>query len=327
MTFAKSSAASPLDGPDLFPIRALTERTGVGGSTLRAWERRYRLLDPQRKPKGHRLYSEQDALRVMRILELLKEGHSLPAIAEQMRHGKDSNGTARDKLAQSGVWHGFVEDTLLAVADFSHERVEALFNDAMSLYPVEMVTERLIEPVLVALGEQWRHTPVGIAEEHFYTSWVRNRLGARFHHSYGQARGARLICACAPGNFHDIGLLLFAISALTRGYRVLYFGPDLPLEQIAPVLERSGARAVVLSVRMPPRGKGEEELAELTRTIPAPLMLGGNGSDQPLPAFEAAGGIRLGSRIAVAMQVLGSHIPVHSGGRGGNRRQKAAHGL
>ncbi len=82
---------------------------------------------------------------------------------------------------------------------------------APTFYPVDMVTERLIEPVLVELGSVWPAGDAGIAEEHFYTSWVRNRLGARFHHAAGQARDVRILCACLPGSYHEIGLLLFSL--------------------------------------------------------------------------------------------------------------------
>ncbi len=296
---------------EMFPIRVLTERTGVGTSTLRAWERRYGLLQPARTPKGHRLYGPGDVQVVERILDLLEDGHSLPSIARQIHQGNTDADTARDRLAQSGVWRRYLEETLRAIADFSHERIEAVFNEATSLYPVELVTERLIEPALITLGEQWSERNAGIAEEHFYSSWVRNRLGARFHHGYGQARGARIVCACTEGNTHDIGLLLFSISALTRGYRVLYFGPDLPLHQVEPVLQGSGARGVVLSANRPLSPAENEELARLAGRINVPLMLGGLGADHPLPEFDAAGGIRLGSRIAVALQVLMSRIPAH----------------
>jgi DNA-binding transcriptional MerR regulator len=309
---ARQNQPQPRPAPaELFPIRVLSERTGVGTSTLRAWERRYGLLKPARTPKGHRLYGPEDVSTVERALELLKDGHSLPSIARQIHQGNSDAGTARDRLAQSGVWRRYLEETLRAIADFSHERIEAVFNEATSLYPVELVTERLIEPVLVTLGEQWSERRAGIAEEHFYSSWVRNRLGARFHHGYGQARGARIVCACTAGNAHDIGLLLFSISALTRGYRVLYFGPDLPLHQVEPVLQSSGARGVVLSASCQLSPGENQELAQLAGRISVPLMLGGPGADHHLPEFEAAGGIRLGSRIAVALQILMSRIPAH----------------
>jgi len=61
-----------------FPIRVLAEKTGVGTSTIRAWERRYGLLKPERTPKGHRLYKNSDSQRIMKILDLLNDGHSFP---------------------------------------------------------------------------------------------------------------------------------------------------------------------------------------------------------------------------------------------------------
>jgi DNA-binding transcriptional MerR regulator len=305
-----------------FPIRVLAEKTGVGTSTLRAWERRYGLLQPERTPKGHRLYSSHDVRRVERILALLDEGHSLPAIARELKAG-DRSALNRERLAgQAGVWAGYVGGSLQAIADFSTERLEAIFNEATSLHPLEMVTERLIEPILVELGERWQTRDAGIAEEHFYSAWVRNRLGARFHHAIGQAHGPRILCAGLPGGRHDIGLLLFSLSALSRGYRTLYLGADLPLAQVPLVVERSAARGVVMSSRSDIEAPMHAELADLSRSLDIPLMLGGPCSDQPLADFEDAGGVRLGSRIPVALKVLGSRVPLYaatSGAAAGKR--------
>jgi DNA-binding transcriptional MerR regulator/methylmalonyl-CoA mutase cobalamin-binding subunit len=294
----------------------LAERTGVGASTLRAWERRYNLLTPQRTPKGHRVYSEQDVQIVERVLELLHEGHSLPTIAKQIRQPENPRDRWEPGMGMTGIWRDYLLNTLRAIGDFSHERIEAIFNEASSLYPIDMVTERLIEPVLLTLGEHWQSNQVGIAEEHFYTCWVRNRLGARFHHGYSQARGARILCACMPGDHHDIGLMLFALSAQSRGYRVLYFGPDLPLEQVRLIVERSSARAVILSARESLVEDQDRALAALAEHCSDPVMLGGQASDKPVPAFESAGGVRLGGRILVGLQVLSSRLDVHSGGSG-----------
>lgn len=309
------------DVAERFPIRVLSERTGVGTSTLRAWERRYGLLKPERTLKGHRLYSADEIRHVERILTLMKEGHSLRAIARQLKSAKRGS-LHEDRLAgQRGVWADYLGGTLQAVEDFSTERLEAIFNEASSLYPVEMVTERLIGPALVELGARWQARNAGIAEEHFYAAWVRNRLGARFHHAVYQARGARIVCAGLPGSHHDIGLLLFTLSALSRGYRVLYLGADLPLTQAPLVVERSAARGVVMSAHNRIDAQMQAELAKLARSLGVPLMLGGLCSDQPLELFENAGGVRLGSRIAVALQVLGAQVPPFTAGPG---RQQAA---
>ncbi|TNF98448.1 MAG: MerR family transcriptional regulator [Gammaproteobacteria bacterium] len=305
-----------------FPIRVLSEKTRVGTSTLRAWERRYGLLHPERTPKGHRLYGHEDTKRVFKILDLLNDGHSLQSIADLLlvkeKRPNDSRlniipeAQGNDLASTSAIWDDFLHTTLEAVRDFSSERIDAVYNEASSLYPVDLVTDRLIQPTLAVLGDVWKERPEqGIAEEHFYTSWLKNRLGARFHHAYTHARGAKIICACVPGSYHEIGLMLFALSALARGYRVLYFGADLPLNQISHIAQRSAARAVVLGAHVQMNKNINAELAGLVPKLEIPVFIGGSHEFIDTDTFQAAGGILLGSKISVALHVFESHVPPH----------------
>ena len=313
--------------PECFPIRVLSEKTSVGTSTLRAWERRYGLLRPERTPKGHRLYSEEDSRRVFKIIDLLNDGHSLPSIAEMFSVNKTStdkgiNQKKSNKLdetssaAMNNAWDSFIQTSLEATSDFSIERIDAVYNEASSLYPIDMVTDRLIQPVITLLGKAWKERPEsGIAEEHFYTSWLKNRLGARFHHAYSQARGSRIICACVPGSYHEIGLMLFALSAMARGYRVLYFGADLPLNQLKYIVQRSAAKAVVLGAQTQMDSNVNSELADVINDIKTPVFIGGSDELIDTENFQSAGGILLGSNISVALRVFESHVPAFTASR------------
>jgi len=318
---------------DRFPIRILSEMTTVGTSTLRAWERRYGLLKPERTPKGHRLYSNNDTKRVLKIIDLLNDGHTLPSIAEMLLTDKTStkkseisplNGTNSDnnEAARQNVWDGFIQKTLEASSDFSIERIDAIYNEASSLYPIDMVTDRLIQPVIRKLGTAWKERPdSGIAEEHFYTSWLKNRLGARFHHSYSHATGTRIICACVPGSYHEIGLMLFALSAMARGYRVLYFGADLPFNQLSYIVKRSAAKAVVLGSQSEADKNINSELKDVVNDINVPVFIGGSDDLIDTDHFESTGGILLGESISVALRVFESHVPAYTASRTPNTSQ------
>ena len=303
---------------DLFPIRILSEKTTVGTSTLRAWERRYGLLTPERTPKGHRLYNESDVKQVHKILDLLDDGHSLPVIADMLAANKnyESNEvTAQEKVISEeplSVWATFVETTLVATSDFNIERMDAIYNEATSLYPIDIVIARLIEPVLNTLGRGWiKHPERGIAEEHFYTSWLKNRIGARFQHSYTHAKGARIVCACLPGSFHEVGLMLFALSALARGYRVLYFGADLPLNQLSYITQRSAAKAVVLGAHMQLNNDINTELVTHISNLDIPVFIGGYDENIDSSAVQTSGGILLGSNIPVALRIFESSVKAY----------------
>ncbi len=304
---------------DLFPIRVLSEKTAVGTSTLRAWERRYGLLTPERTPKGHRLYSENDVRRVHKILDLMDDGHSLPAIADMLAADEnyESNTVTSEKRLisdeTSSVWTAFVKTTLDATRDFNIERMDAIYNEATSLYPIDLVISNLIEPVLNKLGTGWiEHPESGIAEEHFYTAWLKNRIGARFQHSYSHAKGSRIICACLPGSFHEVGLMLFALSALARGYRVLYFGADLPLDQLSYITRRSAAKAVVLGANMQLNNDLNAKLVTHISNLDVPVFVGGYDKNINTAAVENSGGILLGSSIPVALRIFESIVKAYS---------------
>ncbi|NIO40183.1 MAG: MerR family transcriptional regulator, partial [Burkholderiales bacterium] len=85
--------------------------------------------------------------------------------------------------------------------------MEEIYNDAMSLYPVDVVNRRLLVPLLRALGERWANQEAGVAEEHFFAAYMRNKLGARFHHRTRHSAGPLLVTACIEGERHEIGLL------------------------------------------------------------------------------------------------------------------------
>lgn len=87
-----------------------------------------------------------------------------------------------------------------------------------------MVTSRLIMPVLHVLRERWQAAEGSVSEEHFFGAYLRNKLGARFHH-HSTTHGPKLIAACLPGERRENALMLFSLSALARVEDVL--GPRL----------------------------------------------------------------------------------------------------
>lgn len=306
------------DSPDdmLFPIRELVRRTGVNASTLRAWEGRHGLLQPQRTASGHRLYGQAEVLRVRRVQELLGQGLSLTEIAALL--GTDAMGTEAAEDAalaadvgdeETRVWRAYLQETLRALEDFSSERLDVLYNEACAVYPIDLLTRRLLIPVLEHLGERWDKRPSGIAEEHFFSAWLRNKLGARLHHSSGLPRGRPLILACLPGESHEIGLLLFGLGALHRGYRVVYLGANLPIPQLAHVATRCHAAGIILAGRE--SAQAQRVLAELGRLaaeVRVPVCVGSHFSVAHHAALLRGGLVPLGDEIVRGLDLLENRL-------------------
>lgn len=292
---------------DEFPIRVISELSGVPATTLRAWERRYGLLKPKRTASGHRLYTRQDLETVRLVLRLLDANHPIREAAKMVREGEAESHV---KSPDGEHWMTWERRLLRAVSDFSPARVDAIYNEALSLYPMDLVSERLIEPTLRALGERWHNRESGIAEEHFFSAWLRNKLGARLHHESGRPRGRQLVAACPEGEHHELGLLLFCLAAMGHGYRILYLGADAPYEQLVTAAERSGAEGILLSLTQAPLN--ENKLSALAARAEAPIWVGGHGAVIQQAAIQACGAHPLGEVRAHALTILEGMLPAHA---------------
>jgi DNA-binding transcriptional MerR regulator len=296
-----------MDAPELFPMRELVKRTGVNASTLRAWENRHGLIVPSRAPSGHRLYSEADARRVRRIREMLEQGLALGEIGGKLAGAAVPTTPSTPAQVPGGGhdWRAYIAETLRALEDFSTERLDALYNEACAIYAIDMLTRNLLLPVLEHLGDQWDKRPSGIAEEHFFSAWLRNKLGARLHHASGLPRGKPLLLACLPGESHEIGLLLFALATLARGYRVVYLGASLPIRQIVHVVARGHVAAVVLAGRAVRRPHALlADLGWLADHCAAPVCVGSHFSAAERDALQEAGIFPLGSDLILGLDRL-----------------------
>lgn len=294
-------------GSDLFPIRTVSSLTGVNSVTLRAWERRYGLIKPQRTPKGHRLYSREDIDLINRILALLDKGVSIG----QVRDALERQEAALEDGQSGDAWTRYRGRMIAAIIRFDEADLEDTYNEALSLYPVSEVTHKLVIPLLRELGRRWETAEGSIAEEHFFGVYLRNKLGARFHHRTRSARGPKLLAACLPGEQHEIGLLLFALSAVTSDYRMLLLGSDLPLDEIPAAAKRGGCDCVVLSGAISPVSKVlDHDLPELVSALDIPVAVGGLTSVKHRDAIKRAGAIALGEDVEKSISRLGEMLGV-----------------
>lgn len=298
-----------------FPIRELVQRTGVNASTLRAWENRHGLLKPVRTESGHRLYGQADVQRVRRVQELLVQGLSLNEIApmldalvEAAPAGAPETLASTLAASLSPAWQGYLTETLAALEMFSTDRLDNLYNEACALYPIDIVTDKLMIPVLEQLGMRWDKRPSGIAEEHFFSAWLRNKLGARLHHAAGLAHGRQLILACLPDEHHEISLLLAALGLLQQGYRVIYLGPDMPLAQLLPVCRQTHAVGIILAGRgiaEPTRLEVQlNEIARLVEGAAMPVFVGGGFAVLLQRELEQVGAQPVGDNIPLGLRLI-----------------------
>jgi DNA-binding transcriptional MerR regulator len=284
---------------ELFPIRTVASLTGVNAITLRAWERRYGLIKPVRTDSGHRLYAQADIDTIHQVVALLDKGVAI----SQVRHALAAPAAGRARVADDSPWAGFRERMIAAISQFDENRLEDVYNELLSLYPTDLATRKVLLPLLVELGTRWETAEGSVAEEHFFGVYLRNKLGARFHHRPRHNTGPKLLAACLPGEQHEVGLLLFALAAHDHGFRLVLLGADTPLADLPYAARRAQAEAIVLSGSIDPRpGLLDTELPKLAGEAGLPVFVGGLTAVRHRDAIVAAGAEPLGSDITAGLK-------------------------
>jgi DNA-binding transcriptional MerR regulator/methylmalonyl-CoA mutase cobalamin-binding subunit len=294
----------------LFPIRTVAQLTGVNAITLRAWENRYGIIQPLRKASGHRLYTQDHIDRVHRIVALLDKGMRISEVSAYLEQEADRIERNEDDGAVDH-WRLLQERMLAAITRFDEESLEAVYNQALSNYPIKEVTRRLVTPLLVEIGRRWSTGEGTVAEEHFFGFYLRNKLGARFHHRSRNGKGPRLLMACLPGERHEIGLLLLALATSEAGYRPVILGADMPLEDLAHAAERTGSAAIVLSGLLElPADVLRKQLPALVEASGVPVFMGGRASIRSLDAVRRCGIEPLGADVDTGLVRLEQRVPL-----------------
>ena len=287
-----------------FPIRTVSEMTGVNAVTLRAWERRYGLIRPSRTPKGHRVYTRQDVNLIQDILLRLSQGMSISQITREILEN-----SAEEDVVNTDAWQQYAQRMIRAIASFDEHALDAVYNDAMSLYPVDIVTSKLIMPLLEELGDRWENQSGSVAEEHFFSVYLRNKLGARFHHQNLKNSGPKLIVAGLPGEHHEFGILLFALMAHSRGFQIILLGADLPTDELKNVVDKTDCQAIVLAgSALVACDALFSAISLLSEQVSIPVFVGGNVSYQCHDEIARANALPLGHDLAGSINTISNRL-------------------
>lgn len=222
------------------PIREVARQTGVNAVTLRAWERRYGLIVPQRTAKGHRLFSTDHVQRIHTILTWLNRG--VPV--SQVKGLIDAAQALPD--AVENEWHALRQNLLSAIGELAERRVDDAFNQAMALYPPRTLCEQLLLPLLQELEQRWQGQFGAQMERVFFLSWLRSKFGARIYHNNRQLQGAPLLLINHSDLPLEPHLWLSAWLASSADCPVEVFDWPLPAGELALAVEHLKPRAVLL---------------------------------------------------------------------------------
>lgn len=285
-------------------MRYVMSRTGLSADVLRAWERRYGAVSPQRSPAGQRLYSDRDIARLLLLRRATLDGHSIGAIAPLDDRALEALLDTSPAAAESSDVDlaPRVHEAMSAVERLDAGALEATLRRAAMALGATAFVDSFAPRLLVEVGERWHEGGLGPANEHLATSTMRRVLDWVIEAFVVAPRAPKLVVATPAGERHELGAMLVSAAAVQEGWRVIYLGADLPAAQIVHAASQVRARAVALSV-VAAAGRGvTTELRAVARGLAegTSLLLGGRAAEQ----VEAVPHARVLADIAALRRAL-----------------------
>ena len=272
-------ADQPIDYSTIpkYKIGAVSRLTGLTVDVVRVWQRRYQAITPQRSEGGSRLYSDSDVARLRKLRQAVELGHSIGQIAKLPDSELETLGV---KQAQSlGAFAATENEApdqyaiarerfLSAIERFDIVAADEEINRAATLYPPRVIVKNVVTPLLTEIGERWAHKDFGIAQEHVATNLIRNLLSSLFRLYPPREAADSVVLATHAGVKHEFGILIAALIAATRCWRVIYLGVDLPATEIVRAMKLSKSRLLLLSIIHQQNPNTADELQFIADQVP-----------------------------------------------------------
>jgi DNA-binding transcriptional MerR regulator len=326
-------AAMPLSSPDpqaLFPIRTVSELTGVNAITLRAWERRYGLIQPQRTEKGHRLYSMQDVEFIRAVLDVLKQGVSIGRVRDYLGTSREPrtqipnhsttnqpNGRINQQTDtpydQENLWENYQTKIQQAISHFDSVSLDRVYHDMVSQYPFHLIGQEVLLPMLQRSAEKAEGLLAVSAEYHFFHHYLRSRISANYwkdNVENGQRQNSkRLVLASFAKETGDIPLLLLGTDLVTQGYHLIFLGDRIQADALPLALSRANALGLIL-YQTELLALNVNHLQALVNTLTVPIFILGMDDKQANKLCHSLPVSCLPNDANQAVQVINQHYAV-----------------
>lgn len=218
-----------------YSIKDLERLTGIKAHTLRIWEQRYEILQPERTDTNIRYYSAVDLKRILNISLLNKNGYKIsniaklndPAIVIEVEKFLGKYTKESDQI----------ENLVFCLMDMNEEKFEEVISNSVLKFGFENTIEKIVFPFLKHLGDLWQVGMVNPAQEHYISNLIRQKLIVGIDNIKAPyiSNSKKYLFFLPNNELHEMGLLYTYYLTKTKGHKCSYLGQSMPLEDLAEI--------------------------------------------------------------------------------------------
>ncbi|MCK6617478.1 MAG: MerR family transcriptional regulator [Cyclobacteriaceae bacterium] len=260
-----------------YSIKELEKLSGIKAHTIRIWEKRHHIVEPQRTGTNIRLYSDDDLKRIINVALLNNHGIRISQIARMTR--EQISNKIKELSDQKSANEIFIDQLVVAMVDMDEEKFNEIIAGVVKRYGFERTITETVYPFLEKIGVLWQAGTVNPAQEHFISNLIRQQLIMAIASLSIPPKSARKAILFLPeGEFHEFGLLFFNYIARSKGIYTYYLGQSVPFDDLKTVYEIHKPQYIITAfVSTPAAAEVKEYVEKMSREFAdATILASGN---------------------------------------------------
>jgi DNA-binding transcriptional MerR regulator len=227
-----------------YKIKDLETLTGIKAHTIRIWEKRYNLFEPNRTDSNLRVYSDKDVQDILLINLLNRNGYKISKIADLSRPERVSRA---EKIQTYDSPDTGINKLIFALIEIDELAFDEIINKLIQEHGIELTFSNFLVPFLERIGVMWLTDSISVAQEHFISMLIRQRLIIEIDKlpSPQESYHKTALLYLPENEWHEIGLLYYHYVIKKNGWRVFYLGQSTPIEGVREICEKKNIDLIV----------------------------------------------------------------------------------
>lgn len=209
-----------------YSIKDLEHFSGIKAHTIRIWEKRYGILDPNRTDTNIRLYTDEDVRKILNVAMLVKNGYKISNVAS---FGADKVKAEVIKINRHlNDDDKSIDQLLYHAVNLDSEGFEKLLDEMIAKNGFRKTMEQVVYPFFERIGVLWQAGSIFVAHEHFVSNLIRSRLIYETVKAKNEGGSKTMLLFLRENEWHELGLLYYNYLATQAGLTTVYLGQSLP---------------------------------------------------------------------------------------------------
>ena len=221
-----------------FSIKNLENISGIKAHTIRIWEKRYNLLQPERTDTNIRRYSLSSLQKLLNITLLYNHGFKISKIAS-LEEGEIPI-MVRDIALKSTSEQVAINALKLAMVNFDYVMFDATYDEIASKYEFDYIFINIFMPLMKELGILWQTGAISPSHEHFITNLVKQKIHIQtelIQRKQTPQENQKVFVLFLPENeIHELGVLFLNYYILSQNFKTIFLGQSLTTESLSTVM-------------------------------------------------------------------------------------------